>query len=167
MKKETLSNEEVKRNLEGFLFTTVQKSSVDAKRYLPKTRYTPTVFFVSPQFKIINSVKGFLGANDFNMWINDTRAKLGMSVQNISIKKTETTSYVKPQKDDIWMYDIASAMDFASQTGKQLMIYVGSTKSKWSKKMEDETLKSKKVKNKTFRLLLRAHCNNISHFLKK
>ncbi|SFV53689.1 hypothetical protein MNB_SV-12-92 [hydrothermal vent metagenome] len=46
------------------------------------------------------------------------------------------------------MYDIASAMDFASQTGKQIMIYVGSTKSKYSKKMENETLKSKKVKGK-------------------
>jgi thioredoxin-related protein len=148
MKKETLSNEEVKRNLDGFLFTTVQKSSVDAKRYLPKTRYTPTVFFVSPEFKIVNSVKGYLGANDFNMWITDTRLKLGMSIQKTIVEKSDTTSYVKPQENDVWMYDIASAMDFASQTGKQLMIYIGSTKSKWSKKMEDETLKSKKVKNK-------------------
>jgi len=148
MKKETLSNEIVKKNLDGFLFTTVQKSSVDAKRYLPKTRYTPTVFFVSPEFKIINSVKGYLGAEDFNMWINDTRSKLGMSVNESIVEKTDTTSYVKPQKDDIWMYDIASAVDFASQTGKQLMIFIGSTKSKWSKKMEDKTLKSEEVKNK-------------------
>ncbi len=148
MKKETLSNDTVKKNLEGFLFTTVRKSSVDAKRYLPKTRYTPTVFFVSPKFKIVNSVKGYLGAADFNMWINDTRKKLGMSVNQSIVEKSDTTSYVKPQKDDIWMYDIASAMDFASQTGKQLMIYIGSTKSKWSHKMEEQTLKNKKVKSK-------------------
>jgi len=147
MKKETLSDEEVKKNLEGFLFTTVQKASVDAKRYLPKTRYTPTVFFVSPKFKIINSVKGYLGAADFNMWVTDTRLKLGMPVHETVVKKADTTSYVKPQKDDMWMYDIASAMDFASQTGKQLMIFVGSTKSKWSKKMEEKTLKNKKVKS--------------------
>ena len=148
MKKETLNNKIVKKNLEGFLFTTVQKSSVDAKRYLPKTRYTPTVFFVSPEFKIINSVKGYLGAIDFNMWVNDTRSKLGMSVDKTMVSENTTTSYVQPEKDSLWMYDIASAQDFAEQTGKQIMVYIGSTKSKYSKKMENGTLKSKKVKGK-------------------
>jgi thioredoxin-related protein len=148
MKKDTLSNQQVKDNLDGFLFATVLKTSVDAKRYLPKTRYTPTVFFVSSEYKIINSVKGYLGAKDFNMWVKDTRRKLGMSVQAETTQKSATVSYVKPQEDDVWMYDIASAMDFASQTGKQIMVYVGSTKSQYSKKMEDETLKSKKVHTK-------------------
>ena len=44
------------------------------------------------------------------------------------------------------MYDMASAIDFAEQTGKQIMVFVGSTRSKWSKEMEGTTLESEKVK---------------------
>jgi len=150
MKKETLSNNEVKKNLNGFLFATVLKSSKDAERFLPTTRYTPTVYFVSPKFKIINSVKGYLGAADFNMWIDDTRSKLGMSLRSKKkeqVATTTSTNYVQPEKDSVWMYDIASAMDYAAQTGKQIMVFVGSTKSKWSREMEKKTLNAKSVKS--------------------
>jgi len=145
MKKETLENSEVKSNLEGFLFATVRKSSRDAKQFLPNTRYTPTVYFVSPKYKIINSVKGYLAATDFNLWVDDTRAKLGMPTQKRESKIKES-KYVQPEKDSVWMYDMASAIDFAEQTEKQIMVFVGSTRSKWSKQMESTTLESKKVK---------------------
>jgi len=147
MKKETLSNPEVKENLKGFLFTKVDKTSVDAQKYLPKTRYTPTVYFISKDFHVVNTVKGYLNAYDFNMWVDDTREKLGMATF-AHIKKSDSSNYVQPEKDSIWMYDIASAVDFASQTGKHIMIFIGSTKSKWSKKMENTTLKNRKIMNK-------------------
>lgn len=146
MKKETLGNSQVKENLKGFLFATVDKTSADAKKYLPKTRYTPTVYFISKDFHVVNTVKGYLNAYDFNMWIDDTREKLGMKI--ISRATKGNNSYVQPEKDSIWMYDVASAMDFATQTGKQIMVFVGSTKSKWSKKMETTTLNNGKIKNK-------------------
>ena len=143
MKKETLNNPSVKKNLEGFLFTQVDKTDPSAKKILPLTTYTPTVYFVSPKFKIVNSVQGYLVSSDFNLWVDDTKAKLSMgSVKPVS----QQSSYVQPHKNDIWMYDIASAMDYASQTGKQIMIFVGSRKSKWSRKMEQKTLKSNEVK---------------------
>jgi thioredoxin-related protein len=148
MKKNTLSDEQVKESLDGFLFTTVQKSSVEARRYFGKTRYTPTVYFVSSAFSIVNTVSGYLGPKDFNKWVKDTRVKLGMSSVETQSQghEEEIVSYVQPEKDSRWMYDIASAMDFASQTGKHLMIFVGSTKSKYSKKMESETLKNREIK---------------------
>jgi thioredoxin-related protein len=148
MKRETLENGEVKENIKDFLFVKVDKNSLDAKRFLPNTRYTPTVYFISPKFTIVNTVKGYLNAYDFNMWVDDTRKKLGMGVLSHLSKPESKKRYVQPEKDSVWMYDIASAMDFASQTGKQIMIFVGSNKSKWSKKMEQTTLKSNKVKSK-------------------
>jgi thioredoxin-related protein len=146
MKRDTLDNQEVKDNLEGFLFAKVDKTSVDAQKYLPKTRYTPTVYFISKDFHVVNTVKGYLNAYDFNMWIDDTRTKLGMSTISHTAKVDTSSTYVTPEKDSIWMYDVASAIDFASQTGKQIMIFVGSTKSKWSKKMEKTTLNDGKIK---------------------
>jgi len=148
MKKYTLSNQDVKDNLEGFLFAKVDKTSLDAQRYLPKTRYTPTVYFISKDFHVVNTVKGYLNAYDFNMWVDDTRKKLGMGTLAHVAKVDTSSSYVKPEKNSIWMYDVASAVDFASQTGKQIMIFVGSTKSKWSKKMETTTLNNSEIKGK-------------------
>jgi len=148
MKRETLSDAEVKRNIKGFLFTKVDKTNLDAQTFLPPTRYTPTVYFISPKFIIVNSVKGYLNAYDFNMWVDDTRSKLGMPIFSHKSKIDNSSRYVQPEKDSVWMYDIASAVDFASQTGKQIMIFVGSNKSKWSKKMEKTTLNSSRVKGK-------------------
>ncbi len=148
MKKETLNNKDVKNNIKDFLFTKVDKTSLDAKKFLPNTRYTPTVYFISPKFTIVNTVKGYLNAYDFNMWVDDTRSKLGMGLIAHNSEKNRKSRYVQPEKDSIWMYDIASAMDFASQTGKHIMIFVGSNKSKWSKKMEQTTLNSSKIKDK-------------------
>jgi len=64
------------------------------------------------------------------------------------LTKSDESNYVQPEENSIWMYDIASAIDFANQTGKNIMVFVGSTKSKWSKKMEETTLKSKQVMDK-------------------
>ena len=147
MKRETLSNEDVKQNIEDFLFTKVDKNSLDAQKFLPHTRYTPTVYFISPKFTIVNSVKGYLNAYDFNMWIDDTRSKLGMPILSHNSGVDNSSRYVQPEKDSVWMYDIASAIDFASQTGKQIMIFIGSNQSKWSKKMEKTTLNSSRVKD--------------------
>jgi len=147
MKKETLEDKEVKKNIKGFLFTKVDKNSFDAKKYLPKTKYTPTIYFISPKYHIVNTVKGYLNAYDFNMWVDDSRRKLGMRVLSHT-NEMDKNRYVQPEEDSIWMYDIASAMDFASQTGKQIMVFVGSNKSKWSKKMEETTLKNETVKSK-------------------
>jgi thioredoxin-related protein len=41
---------------------------------------------------------------------------------------------------------MASAEDYADQTGKQVMVYVENRRSSWSKKMRKKTLLDKKVK---------------------
>ncbi len=139
MKETTLSDSSVKENIKDFLFVVADKNSKEAKKYLPSVRYTPTIYFISPKFKVINTVKGYLGKDDFNLWVDDSKAKLGMS------STSHTPSIVSTTKSDVWMYDVESAKDYASQTGKQLMIYVDKESSKWSKKMRKETFKSEKI----------------------
>ncbi len=92
MKKETLNNPDVQENLDGFLFVQVDKNSQDAQKYLPPVRYTPTIFFISKDFHVVNTVKGYLNAYDFNLWVDDTRKKLGMPILAHVKKSDETNS---------------------------------------------------------------------------
>jgi len=139
MKKNTLSDSKVKENIKDFLFVIADKNSDDAKKYLPSTRYTPTIYFISSKFKVVNTVKGYLGKEDFNLWVDDSKVKLGMS------SSTHITSTVSTTKSDVWMYDVESAKDYARQTGKQLMVYVDKESSKWARKMRKETFVEEKV----------------------
>ena len=142
MKKRTLSDETVQNNIKGFIFVKADKSSKEAKKYLPQTRYTPTTYFISSKFKVVNTVKGYLNKKDFNLWINDSKSKLGMSTTS-----TNASSHLSSAKSEKWFYDIASAEDYAKQVGKNVMVYVENKRSKWSKKMRTETLSDKKVKD--------------------
>ena len=142
MKETTLSDKGVQSNISDFLVVTTDKSSPDAQKYLPETRYTPTVYFISSKFKVVNTVKGYLGKDDFNLWVDDSKAKLGINGKSVGVETTVTTT-----KSDVWMYDIASAQDYATQTGKQLMVYVDKSSSKWSRKMRQNTFNVSKVKS--------------------
>ncbi len=140
MKERTLHDKDVQNNIKGFIFVTADKNSVEAKQYLPATRYTPTVYFISPKFKVVNTVKGYLGKDDFNLWVNDSKTKLGMVTGKSKALNARNT------KSENWFYDMASAEDYALQTGKQIMVYVENRRSSWSKKMRKNTLHNKKVK---------------------
>jgi len=142
MKKRTLSDSSVQQNIKSFIFVVADKNSQEAKQYLPATRYTPTTYFISSKFKVVNTVKGYLGKNDFNLWINDSKSKLGLT----TVKETVVT-HVASTKSENWFYDMASAEDYATQTGKQVMVYVENKRSKWSRKMRINTLADKKVKD--------------------
>ena len=142
MKKRTLSDSSVQQNIKSFIFVVADKNSHEAKQYLPATRYTPTTYFISSKFKVVNTVKGYLGKDDFNLWINDSKSKLGLSTV-----KTTTVTHVASTKSENWFYDMASAEDYATQTGKQVMVYVENKRSKWSRKMRVNTLANEKIKD--------------------
>jgi thioredoxin-related protein len=141
MKKNTLSDPTVQNNISDFLFVVADKNSLDAKKYLPSTRYTPTVYFISSKFKVVNTVKGYLGKDDFNLWVDDSKAKLGMTGHSQNAEAVVSTT-----QSDIWMYDMESAKDYATQTGKQIMVYIDKSNSKWSRKMRQNTFTSDSVK---------------------
>lgn len=137
MKDNTLDDISVLENTSEFSLIITDKDDAEAKKYLPDTRYTPTVYFISPEFKVVNTVKGYLGKDDFNLWVNDSKSKLGMS--STTVTTTQKNAFVSDESD-IWMYDISSAMDYASQTGKQIMLYIYLPNDKWSKKDGKEHL---------------------------
>jgi len=141
MKKRTLSDMGVQDNIKDFIVVTADKNENETKRYLPATRYTPTIYFISSKFKVVNTVKGYLGKNDFNLWVNDSKNKLGMNLGTEEAFKPTTI------KSENWFYDMASAEDYATQTGKQVMVYVENRRSSWSKKMRDDTLNNEEIKN--------------------
>jgi len=141
MKARTLSDAEVQENIKGFIVVTADKNDAEAKKYLPATRYTPTIYFISPKFKVVNTVKGYLGKDDFNLWVNDSKNKLGMNMETEDAFKPTTI------KSENWFYDMASAEDYARQTGKQVMVYVENRRSSWSKKMREETLNDEEIKS--------------------
>ena len=142
MKEETLNDISVLDNTRDFSFIVADKNDEETKKYLPATRYTPTIYFISPKFKVVNTVKGYLAKDDFNLWVDDSKRKLGL---NGTAHREETTTAIT-ESSDTWMYDMPSAMDYAAQTGKQIMLYIDSPNSKWSKKMLSDTLVDSTIK---------------------
>jgi thioredoxin-related protein len=142
MKSKTLDDVSVLENMSDFVFIVADKNDEETKKYLPSVRYTPTVYFISPEFKVVNTVKGYLGIDDFNLWIDDSKRKLGLS----GISSIDNSNSEVVEKGDTWMYDMPSAMDYAAQTGKQIMLYIDSSDSGWSKKMLENTLTDERIK---------------------
>jgi thioredoxin-related protein len=141
MKNRTLEDASVLENMKDFIFIVADKNDEETKKYLPSVRYTPTVYFISPEFKVVNTVKGYLAKDDFNLWIDDSKRKLGLSGISSVEKSSEGL-----EKGDTWMYDMPSAMDYAAQTGKQIMLYIDSSNSGWSKKMLENTLTDENIR---------------------
>jgi len=123
--------------LEGFLFAQVDKTDPEVQRFLPAVTYAPTIFFVSPKWKIVGGADGYLPPLRFNDLVVQTRTQLGMS--------TESGDAGDALKRDKWMHDLASAADYASQTDKEVLVFVYSSRSKYSKMLEKKTLSDPKV----------------------
>lgn len=147
MKNITLKDPRVKESIKEFKFIKVDQEDADTQRFLGKyMTYAPTIFFLS-KFKILNKAEGYLSPDDFLPWVEDTKRKLGMNVSTVpATRTTETTTYERSSSSIDWMYDIPSAVDYATQTGKQILLFVSSSRSKWSQKLERETLVDARVK---------------------
>ena len=143
MRTTTLTNPMVEESIRDFMFIEVDQDTADAQRFLGKyMTYAPTIFFLS-KYKIINKAEGYLSSTDFLPWVEDTKRKLSM---NSSSTAQSTPSYKESAPSIDWMYDIPSAVDYAKQTRKQIMIFVNSSRSKWSRELESKTLSSSRVK---------------------
>lgn len=135
----TLSDASVKEKTKEFNFIKVDESDAEAKHFLGKhIEYPPTIFFLS-KYKILNKAVGYLPPSEFIPWVEDTKRKLGTSssVNNVTQTYQEPTT---TSSSINWMYDIPSAIDYAAQTGKQILIFVSSSSSKWSRELEEKTL---------------------------
>ena len=140
----TLRDPRVEESVRDFMFIKVDQDAADTQRFLGRhMTYAPTIFFLS-KYKILNKAEGYLSPTDFLPWVEDTKRKL--SVNSSPLITQSTPSYTQSATSINWMYDIPSAVDYATQTGKQVMIFVSSSRSKWSQELEAKTLVDTNVK---------------------
>ncbi|MGC9351150.1 MAG: thioredoxin family protein [Sulfurovum sp.] len=75
MKRETLSDGEVKERLQNYILVKILRSDKEAMKILPESYYpAPTTFFMTPEGEIIEKAIGFFEAADFITYINDVEA---------------------------------------------------------------------------------------------
>ncbi len=71
MKEKTLSHKSVDKRVKSFVCVKVFREDKDAIKDLPEVKYAPTVFFLTPQKKIIERVTGYFVVEDFLSYIDD------------------------------------------------------------------------------------------------
>ena len=75
MKEKTLKDKAVSRRLQRFILVRVDRDTISS-RYVPYAKYVPTIYFMTPRKKIVESVTGYFDIADFKSWIDDVEKKL-------------------------------------------------------------------------------------------
>lgn len=75
MKQRTLSDEGVEKRLEKFVVVKVMREDHKAMSILPQIDGVPTIFFMTAQKEMIESVVGYFDVTDFTAYINDVEKK--------------------------------------------------------------------------------------------
>jgi len=76
MKHRTLENDTVSARLQSYVLVKVDRDEVSST-FIPYAKYVPTIYFMTPQKKILERVTGYFDIPDFNSWIDDVQIKLG------------------------------------------------------------------------------------------
>ena len=75
MQYKTLADDEVSRRLEKFVLVKIDRDGSDAKE-LPFVKYVPTIYFMTPQKKILERITGYFSVSDFGSWLDDVNRQL-------------------------------------------------------------------------------------------
>ena len=75
MKHRTLSDESVDKRLQSYIAVKVFREDKEAIKDLPEIQGVPTIFFSTPEKKILESVIGYYTVEDFISYINDVEKK--------------------------------------------------------------------------------------------
>ncbi len=75
MKHRTLADENVQKKLESYITVKVMREDEDAVKDLPIIHGVPTIFFMTPQKEVIQSVVGYFNVEDFLSYISDVEKK--------------------------------------------------------------------------------------------
>jgi len=79
MKHYTLGDAKIEKRLENYVLAKVMRDDTKAVAMLPEVRGVPTIFFMTAEKKVIESVIGYFNVLDFNAYINDVEVK---TIQN-------------------------------------------------------------------------------------
>jgi uncharacterized protein YyaL (SSP411 family) len=75
MKETTLNDSKVKAELRSFVLVKVMREDKESMRLFPEIAGVPTVFFMTPDRKILEQVIGFFEEEDFLPFIADAKKK--------------------------------------------------------------------------------------------
>ena len=76
MKRRTLSDENVDKRLKSYIAVKVYREDEKAVSELPEIYGVPTIFFMTPDKQIVESVVGYFNVEDFISYIDDVEKKL-------------------------------------------------------------------------------------------
>ncbi len=75
MKERTLGDENVQKKLQSYIAVKVMKENEDAVKDLPIIHGVPSIFFMTPEKEVIESVVGYFNVEDFLSYISDVEKK--------------------------------------------------------------------------------------------
>jgi len=81
MKNRTLSDERVIKRLKPYVSLKVMRDDMDVMRELPSIHGVPTIFFMTANKKILETVVGYFNIEDFLSYIDDVEGKVNQKVE--------------------------------------------------------------------------------------
>lgn len=75
MKHRTLGDENVQKKLKSYIIVKVMRENEDAVKDLPIIHGVPSIFFMTPEKEVIESVVGYFNVEDFLSYISDVEKK--------------------------------------------------------------------------------------------
>ncbi|PHS34354.1 MAG: thioredoxin family protein [Sulfurovum sp.] len=78
MKQRTLSDEGVEKRLEKFVVVKVMREDAKAMSVLPQINGVPTIFFMTAQKEVLESIVGYFDVTDFTSYINDVEKNINI-----------------------------------------------------------------------------------------
>jgi len=85
MKRRTLSDESVDKRLQSYIAVKVFRENKEDIKDLPEIQAVPTIFFMTAQKKILESVVGYYIVEDFISFINDVEKQVKSNTSASSI----------------------------------------------------------------------------------
>ena len=86
MKHRTLSDENVDKRLQPYIAVKVFRENKEAMKDLPEIQGVPTIFFMTAEKKILESVIGYYTVEDFISYINDVEKDLAKMKKQPALK---------------------------------------------------------------------------------
>ncbi len=135
MKHRTLADENVSKRLEPYIAVKIMREEADNMQDLPMVNGVPTIFFMTAEKKVIESIVGYFNVEDFLSYIDDVEKKVPLK------KKSEPLTLQ-------WFDDIDEAFAEAKNAHKKVMVLVEDEACRWCKKMKADALSNEAVKEK-------------------
>ena len=82
MKHRTLGDENVQKKLKSYITVKVMRENEDDVKDLPIIHGVPSIFFMTPEKEVIESVVGYFNVEDFLSYISDVEKKTSKTQSN-------------------------------------------------------------------------------------